>query len=232
MNGTKIPEQTLNDTKLIAMSSGIDVVTGNQSQIGLTQGYLTLPFSVGDMLNPLIIWNGFDVCGTKVYIRDGVASNFLGINYAGNPYLNPPTTGQLDSHAGLDFAVPEGTLIVASMSGTTTSDYRRDGSGELFLDVDNPSMRRSNDNGHLGEWLVKNGTQVLRGQIIAQSGKSGSQNTYMGRLTPQLHWDIAAYGENLYLNPFATLSKDMYPKNCKLMESENLWTVYNTMVFP
>ena len=232
MNGTKIPEQILNDTELLTITSSIELTTDTQSEIGLTQGYLTLPFSVSDMPNPGGSWNGFDICGTKVYVRDEVASNFLGMNYAGNPYLNPPTDGQLDSHSGLDFAVPEGTLIVASMSGTTISDYRRDGSGELFLDIDNSSMQRRIDNGHLGEWLVKNGTQVLRGQIIAKSGKSGSQNTYMGRFTPQLHWDIAAYGENLYLNPFAILSKDMYPKNCKIMESKNLWAVYNTMVFP
>jgi murein DD-endopeptidase MepM/ murein hydrolase activator NlpD len=93
-------------------------------------------------------------------------------------------------------------------------------------------MQRAIDNGHLGDWLLKSGSQVVRGQVLAKSGKSGNKNTYLGRSTPQLHWDIAAYGENLYLNPFATLSDDIYSKNCKIMESKNLWTVYNTMVFP
>jgi hypothetical protein len=128
INGVKVPEQHLNDTRMVTLGSSIDVTTDSQSEIGLTQGYLTLPFAVNNMLNPVVIWNGYDVCGKGPYVRDEIVSNFMGITSAGNPYSNPPRGGQLDSHAGLDFAVPEGTLIVASLSGSVTT-----GIGEMDL---------------------------------------------------------------------------------------------------
>lgn len=235
VNDIAVPQQTLHSTYLVPLAEGAEVGAGGRSLIGLTQGYLTLPFFGGELPEQVITWNGFDVCGERVWTRDEVASDFLGVHWAGNPYLDEPTSGQLDSHSGLDFAVPLHTFVVASIPGTAKTGLRIHSgreTGELYVDINNQDMERVVDNGHLGHWLVQNGDELLRGQILAESGRSGRDNIYMNRLTPQLHWDIAAYGENLYLNPFATLSKEIYPKNCKLMMSENLWTVYNTMVFP
>ena len=230
-----VRDQTLNDTLVLPIGNGITVQEGQPNEVGLMQGYLTLPFTINDLLIPVVIWNGYDVCGEGPYVGDNIVSNYLGIKSTGNPYSNPPKDGQNDSHAGIDYAVPEGTLVVASLDGSINTGIRIHAgkeTGELFLDINNYSMERVIDNGHLGGWLLNSGSQVFRGQILANSGKSGSDNIAFGRLTPQLHWDIAAYGENLYLNPFATLSDDTYPQNCKIMRSKNLWTVYNIMVFP
>jgi len=228
VNGIDIPEQNLNDAKVYPLGS-ISAKVGAENQVGLTQGFLTLPFRDIDLENP-IIWNGFDIYG-KPNDRDGNISNYYGISSKGNPFI-PPIVGQLDSHSGLDFASPIGTYTVASMNGAIDNIVRKDNEIALFLTYSGAPYW--SNYGHLGATNPNlNSKNVFRGQIIAETGDSGDNNTFFGsRKVPQLHWDIAKYpGDSLYVDPFATT----IPLKDGLSfygNTTSLWTVYNLPVFP
>jgi murein DD-endopeptidase MepM/ murein hydrolase activator NlpD len=84
---------------------------------------------------------------------------------------------------GINIAVPEGTPVRAAESGTVAyAGSELKGYGNLVL------IRH--DNGfvsayaHNSELLVKRGDEIRRGQVIANSGRTGNVNA------PQLHFEI------------------------------------------
>jgi len=84
---------------------------------------------------------------------------------------------------GINIAVPEGTPVRAAESGTVAyAGSELKGYGNLVL------IRH--DNGfvsayaHNSELLVKRGDEIRRGQVVANSGRTGNVNA------PQLHFEI------------------------------------------
>jgi murein DD-endopeptidase MepM/ murein hydrolase activator NlpD len=91
--------------------------------------------------------------------------------------------GSNGGNEGINIALPEGTPVKATESGTVTyAGSEVKGYGNLVL------IRH--DNGyisayaHNGELSVKRGEHVKRGQVIAKSGQSGNVTS------PQLHFEI------------------------------------------
>jgi murein DD-endopeptidase MepM/ murein hydrolase activator NlpD len=196
----RVREQRLNDTNVTSISNQTYTRKGEANQIGLLQGFLTLPFSKEQVPNPYI-FNYFDIIGKRVFddvgkttffnSQDGVMLNFNGQyshQFSPSNYNKiQPTQGVGDSHTGQDYLIPIGSYILSS-SPTAEVWYLANQDGELRVDIQfrnpiNQGYTYSTDYGHLTVQLVDMSQTVYRGQIVGLSGNTG---TYSGRF-PQLH---------------------------------------------
>lgn len=107
---------------------------------------------------------------------------------AGTPLItqgfgqNPDVYGafNLAGHNGIDFGVPEGTLVYAPHDGVAT--VKDDGTTGYGLQVIIEDAKRRSVLAHLSQSLVQNGQQIYQGDPVAKSGKSGMATG------PHLHW--------------------------------------------
>jgi murein DD-endopeptidase MepM/ murein hydrolase activator NlpD len=105
-----------------------------------------------------------------------------------------PFTGKLAFHYGIDFSVPMGTPIRATADGIVTAVKHERGFGRL-VKIDHGNHTETLY-AHLSRPLVKKGQQVHRGDIIAESGKTG-------RVTaPHLHYEVHLAGRRVNPLPF------------------------------
>lgn len=99
-------------------------------------------------------------------------------------------------HSGIDIAAPLGRKIVAPANGNiiVTGNYFFNGN-TVFIDHGHGLIGMYN---HLNKIYVKQGQNVLRGEIIGEIGKTG-------RVTgPHLHWSVSL--NNARINPLLLLS--------------------------
>jgi len=105
--------------------------------------------------------------------------------------INPFHKG-LYHHDGVDIALPVGTDVVASASGTVilASQSSLVAGFGTYLEIDhgNGIITRY---AHLGELKVRYGQKVTKGQAIASVGSSG------GSIAPHLHYEIIKKGKNV-----------------------------------
>jgi|GEM_PF-2208135 len=248
MNGVQVPDQHVPDTEIVPISS-VTLLTfeGDMEQnFALMQGFLTLPFvqeQVGEM--PLI-FNYFDVIGTRLFnsennffsTQDGIMLNYNGSYnsvFSPNPYVpgTIPSPGVSDSHNGLDFFVPIGTYVVSGIPNSKVWMLTlQDGEQLIHLKTDS-SMNISNSYaqayGHLSAQLVETNQKIYRGQIIGLSGNSGY---YSGNF-PQLHFDlfISSQKGSFFLDPFrCVIDLNPLPENF-WGSSISYWTVDNNPQF-
>ena len=99
-----------------------------------------------------------------------------------------------EKHAGIDFAVKEGTNVAATAAGTVISAGWDDNLGNLVvLDHENGYITMY---GHNQKLLVKKGDKVLKGDIVALSGNTGHSTA------PHLHYEIVKDGKPVDPAPF------------------------------
>jgi hypothetical protein len=118
--------------------------------------------------------------------RDGVVwpianSGDLDADTISSPYGPRDQSGTYDFHAGVDFAVPEGTKVRAIKAGTVERRVEwngEDASGNWIL-IDHGGGEKSAYL-HLSKLGARQGEEVHAGEVIGRSGSSG--NT-----TPHLH---------------------------------------------
>ncbi len=107
-----------------------------------------------------------------------------------------PTKGASSYHKGVDWAVPVGTAVMASSSGTVTRAGW--GSGYGYCVYIKHADGRETRYGHLSKVLVSVGQTVTQGQKIALSGNTGVSTG------PHLHFEILINGTQVnplnYLN--------------------------------
>ncbi|MBU8871471.1 MAG: M23 family metallopeptidase [Gemmatimonadales bacterium] len=97
-----------------------------------------------------------------------------------------PFTNQQAFHRGLDFSVRLGTPVRVTGDGVVVAVQQQRGLGRVVkVDHGDGVMTVY---AHLDKALVKKGTQVQRGQIIAKSGNSGRSTA------PHLHYEIRIGG--------------------------------------
>jgi murein DD-endopeptidase MepM/ murein hydrolase activator NlpD len=92
-------------------------------------------------------------------------------------------------HAGLDLAIPTGTIVTAAADGVLidADDYYYCGK-TAFIDHGNGLISMYC---HLSEWIAKVGEPIKRGQPIGKSGATG-------RVTgPHLHWSVYLNGSSV-----------------------------------
>ena len=94
-----------------------------------------------------------------------------------------PVLGSWLMHAGRDLAAPEGTPVVAALSGRVVSSGLAGGYG-LAVEVEHERPRRRTLYGHLSELYVKEGEMVRQGEVIGRVGSTGLSTG------PHLHFEL------------------------------------------
>lgn len=133
--------------------------------------------------------------GTKIpptYIRP-ISGGRLSSNFGSR---SAPIAGASTNHKGIDWAVPIGTAVVASNTGTVTKAGWASGYG--YAVYIRHSDGRETRYAHLSKVLVSVGQTVEQGQRIALSGNTGRSTG------PHLHFEIRINGGAV--NPLKYLS--------------------------
>ena len=94
-----------------------------------------------------------------------------------------PVLGSWLMHAGKDLAAPEGTPVVASLSGKVVSSGLAGGYG-LAIEIEHENPRRRTLYGHLSELYVREGQMVRQGEVIGRVGSTGLSTG------PHLHFEL------------------------------------------
>jgi murein DD-endopeptidase len=104
-----------------------------------------------------------------------VSSNF-------NPRRLNPVTGRVAPHKGVDFAMPQGTPVLAVGDGEVVM-AKRSGAAGFFVAIRHGRTYTTRYM-HLKKLLVKPGQKVKRGDRIALSGNTGRSTG------PHLHYEV------------------------------------------
>jgi len=110
-----------------------------------------------------------------------------GVFKSGFGARSAPKPGASTDHKGIDFAVPIGTSVVASLPGVVTSTGYTSIRGN-YIALDHGGGITSIYQ-HLQSYGVSKGQSVAQGQKIALSGNSGLSTG------PHLHWEMAKDGK-------------------------------------
>jgi len=104
-----------------------------------------------------------------------------------------PVLGYTRMHKGIDFAVPDGTPVMAAGAGTVQIEGKVNGYGNFV--VINHNNGYSTAYGHLSRFAagIHKGMRVRQGQVIAYSGHTGLATG------PHLHYEIRVH--NQQVNP-------------------------------
>ena len=97
-----------------------------------------------------------------------------------------------DYHHGVDFALPQGTPLLAVTSSKVLSTGYNGDYGNLII-LSNGSFKFYY--AHLSRILVKEGDEIRTGQVIGYSGNTGKSTG------PHLHFEIRKYNTNQAFNP-------------------------------
>jgi len=248
VNDVIVPEQHLNDTEIMLIEMKYEIDVDTKVEIGLFQGFLTLPFP-SDISPIPIIFNYFDIIGVRLFdsehnfynTQDSIVLNFDGNftkHFSPDPYYKNASIspGVGDSHNGLDYFVEIGNFVLLGDPNSIVSSLYEANNGELLIQVAfyNSSQIRNqfmSTYGHLSKRIIKLEENVIRGQIIALSGNTGGSAT--GRY-PQLHFDLFEHSNkgSYHYDPFrCTIDFDHYPNNYWGSEY-SFWTVDNIPQFP
>ena len=94
-----------------------------------------------------------------------------------------PILGTWLMHSGRDLAAPEGTPVVAALSGRVVSSGDAGGYG-LAVEIEHGRPLRRTLYGHLSELYVKEGDRVRQGEVIGRVGSTGRSTG------PHLHFEV------------------------------------------
>jgi murein DD-endopeptidase MepM/ murein hydrolase activator NlpD len=135
-------------------------------------------------------------------------NGILGSTFGGR---SDPLSGKHKFHTGVDLEVPPGTPVCVTADGVVTGAKWSGAYGKL--------VKVDHGNGietyyaHLSTFLVRPGQAVLRGQVIALSGRTG-------RVTgPHVHYEVRLRGTPV--NPLDYLAKSQ-PAKTALSEHSDL----------
>jgi len=223
---------TNSEYKDIIFSPNINVSENMSHDIGLMQGFLTLPFGpdtkfLSDF--PLGIVNFVDrnnKSGEKIDWQGG--------------------TRTYDRHDGTDFFMEENTPILAAAPGTVVEwplPYNINAKNVVLIQHERYGWMKKGDiydfdfdvataYGHMNKATVKPGDKVKRGDIIGLSGKSQAYLPLPGRSGANMKFD----GQHLHFSVY--LVKSFSPLNCSYVDpyesivpvenpSMGLWTKHN-----
>ena len=121
-----------------------------------------------------------------------------------------PIVGRWLMHAGKDLAAPEGTPVVAALSGTVLSSGLAGGYG-IAVEIEHDQPRRRTLYGHLSEIYVKAGQTVRQGDVIGRVGSTGlstGPHLHFELRVPQAGGWVAMDPGDLDLNPLTATGAD------------------------
>ena len=105
------------------------------------------------------------------------------LNTSGFGWRLHPLLGAWRLHAGEDLAAPEGTPVVAALSGRVLSSGLAGGYG-LAVELEHRHPLRRSLYGHLSELYVSEGDPVAQGEVIGRVGSTGLSTG------PHLHFEL------------------------------------------
>ncbi len=128
--------------------------------------------------------------------------------------LMHPFYRTLQSHQGVDYALPEGTRIFATADGVVKEVKGKNSTSGITVIIDHRNGYTTSYS-HLQSVKVKRGRNVQRGDIIALSGNSGLS------LAPHLHYEVRYNG--VRVDPihyfFMELTPDEYQRIMRIAQS-------------
>ena len=128
--------------------------------------------------------------------------------------LMHPFYRTLQSHQGVDYAIPEGTRIFATADGIVKEVKGKNSTSGITVVIDHHNGYTTSYS-HLQSVKVKRGRKVQRGDIIALSGNSGLS------LAPHLHYEVRYNG--MRVDPihyfFMELTPDEYQRIMRIAQS-------------
>jgi len=194
MNRVQVPEQHLNNTEAIPIHETAEFEAGMGIELGLMQGFFTLPYLYSDKDNYWII-NYVDLD-----INFGTVRNYFGNkNKFGDPIGNPVVIRTTDQHYGIDFDGPEGAWVLSPAFGIAY--YIGEEHNQIqIMHVKNLSTGL----GHFNNLVVSKNQQLFRGQIVAING---TYNTHH----PHIHFGLyLEKGDIPAIDPFRDLINDEF----------------------
>lgn len=129
-----------------------------------------------------------------------------------SPYGPRDQSGTYDFHAGVDFAVPEGTKVRAIKAGTVEKAVKwdgQDGSGTWVL-IDHGGGEKSAYL-HLKRLSAREGASVYAGEVIGRSGSTGNTTPHL-HLTYMVGVDHNGADETRARNPLELLPHSEMPE--------------------
>lgn len=129
-----------------------------------------------------------------------------------NPDLYSPYG--FDGHNGIDFGVPEGTIVYAPHDGI--AKVVDDGDKGYGLYVVLEDAKRRTLLAHLSETHLRDGQAVFQGDAVGKSGKSGNS------FGPHLHWTFKMLGNGAVQN-----KNNGYDGAVDVTELARLWLPQN-----
>lgn len=241
MNGVQVPEQHLNDTTVIPLGKGISIKLGADNNVGLMQGFLTLPFSNET-------WKKV----TRIVGYDHDPRINMILSYDGNTLRCNPfgvgCSGADDGHIGTDYGLPSLSVISASLPGDLETWINQNGAGSRNLRIKSDLNIGGGDNfetvySHLSvymipasvsDWNTQNFGHFYRGQILALSGHAGTEwdhlhtDTHFGTDLP-IREDAYLAGLRREKDPYGVL--EPVPVTFDY-ERNSIWSVFNLPIFP
>lgn len=128
--------------------------------------------------------------------------------------LMHPFYRTLQSHQGVDYAIPEGTRIFATADGIVKEVKGKTSTSGVTVVIDHLNGYTTSYS-HLQSVKVRRGRRVQRGDIIALSGNSGLS------LAPHLHYEVRHNGTRV--DPihyfFMELTSDEYQRILSIAQS-------------
>jgi len=98
----------------------------------------------------------------------------------------------LNGHNGIDFGVPEGTVVYAPHDGIAT--VKDHGTKDYGLYVTITDTHRQSILAHLSATSIQNGQHISQGDPIGKSGKTGDATG------PHLHWTFQVMNNGVVQN--------------------------------
>lgn len=112
-----------------------------------------------------------------------------------------PVSGKTKMHTGVDFAIAQGTPVVASADGMV--EFASTAGGYGYLVVINHGGGLKTKYGHLSNFLVNPGQRVTKGQPIGRSGGARGSRGAGTSTGPHLHYEVLKGGRAV--NPVSML---------------------------
>lgn len=142
-----------------------------------------------------------------------ISNNNLKYTASGYGWRLDPIYGTHRFHSGMDFSCDNGTPVYATANGKVVSCDWEQGYG-MTVEIDHGYGYQTRYC-HLSAYKVKNGQEVVRGDLIALSGNTGKSTG------PHVHYEVVQKGEKV--NPvnyyFMDLDAEHYEEIVQLAEN-------------
>ncbi len=174
---------------------------------GLMQGFLTLPFGPDAVFEERYRNSPFGMATVfDLDPRSGSAIAYSPDILPAGPAEYPPWV--LDGHYGIDFCISEGTPVLAAMPGIVThvGEDHLGGKGLWICSTLSTGINYAQYYNHNKEILVEVGDYVYRGQVIAISGNTGTQEFHLHFEPTTCETPPRAFIGDMALDPFATMN--------------------------